>query len=381
MKTIVVGAGIVGTSLAYSLLQRGHQVALIEGKEPASGTTGTSYAWINSHKKHPEAYHAINFEGLRHWTRTVAPQRPGVVELNGHVEFAQNEEHRTTLTQRLNRLQSLDYEARWITRDQARRLVPMQVPEDAIVAWFPWEGHAYPSAMVEELLQEMHSDELFALHLSAVTDIDDSGDAVQLESGRRLEADRVLLAVGNSTTDVAALAGVHIPMIPNDVGGAVYGYLGYADAKDHGLRGPVTTDKLNIRPNGPNGLILQALDLDSTADPEQGAPAKIGEHLLTRARVLLPDHEINLAEVRVGYRVIPGDGLTVAGPAHGPNDDALWIAVTHSGVVLAPWLSEALAEEITTGMQNPLLEDFRPARFADKAQLPEYAAPRRAGDQ
>ncbi|MEU6673892.1 FAD-dependent oxidoreductase [Streptomyces sp. NPDC046925] len=46
---VVVGAGIVGSSVAYHLARRGVPVTLLEqGPAPATGVTGTSFAWIGN---------------------------------------------------------------------------------------------------------------------------------------------------------------------------------------------------------------------------------------------------------------------------------------------------------------------------------------------
>ena len=46
-SVIVVGAGIVGASLAYHLAAAGARVTLIDEALPASGATSRSFAWIN----------------------------------------------------------------------------------------------------------------------------------------------------------------------------------------------------------------------------------------------------------------------------------------------------------------------------------------------
>ncbi|MGW6405076.1 NAD(P)/FAD-dependent oxidoreductase [Streptomyces sp. NPDC055134] len=47
MSAVVVGAGIVGSSVAYHLVRQGVPVTLLEqGPAPATGVTGDSFAWI-----------------------------------------------------------------------------------------------------------------------------------------------------------------------------------------------------------------------------------------------------------------------------------------------------------------------------------------------
>jgi glycine/D-amino acid oxidase-like deaminating enzyme len=43
--------------------------------------------------------------------------------------------------------------------------------------------------------------------------------------------------------------------------------------------------------------------------------------------------------------------------------DGYYLAVTHSGVTMSPFLGAAVADEVVHGRQCPELADFRPARF------------------
>lgn len=45
---IVVGAGIMGASIAYHLASRGIKVTVIDKNHQASGATGSSFGWIHT---------------------------------------------------------------------------------------------------------------------------------------------------------------------------------------------------------------------------------------------------------------------------------------------------------------------------------------------
>lgn len=47
-RVVVIGAGIVGASLAYHLAGKGANVTLVEAEDIASGVTGASFAWLNT---------------------------------------------------------------------------------------------------------------------------------------------------------------------------------------------------------------------------------------------------------------------------------------------------------------------------------------------
>ena len=47
-EAVVVGAGIIGSSIAYELSKRGVKVTLIDKNAPGSACSGSSFSWINA---------------------------------------------------------------------------------------------------------------------------------------------------------------------------------------------------------------------------------------------------------------------------------------------------------------------------------------------
>ena len=53
----VIGAGIIGSSIAANLAQKGCKVTVLEaGPRPAEGATAKTWAWLNANKKSPPHY-------------------------------------------------------------------------------------------------------------------------------------------------------------------------------------------------------------------------------------------------------------------------------------------------------------------------------------
>src|SRR5260370_39525747 len=66
IKTIVIGAIVVGATVAYRLAQAGAAVTVLEATRIGGGTSGTSFAWTNArHKKPPKPYHDLNVAGMK----------------------------------------------------------------------------------------------------------------------------------------------------------------------------------------------------------------------------------------------------------------------------------------------------------------------------
>ena len=72
-----------------------------------------------------------------------------------------------------------------------------------------------------------------------------------------------------------------------------------------------------------------------------------------------------LLRMVVAWRAMPADRLPIIGPM--PGLESLYLAVTPSGVTLAPILGRLVAAEIAEKVPERLLEPLRPGRFAERA--------------
>ena len=85
--------------------------------------------------------------------------------------------------------------------------------------------------------------------------------------------------------------------------------------------------------------------------------------LLAEASAILDGHPPLVAEaVMAGPRPMPVDDEPVLGRVAGVA--GLHVAFTHSGATLGLIAGELVSEEIVSGTPHPLLDPFRPDRFA-----------------
>jgi glycine/D-amino acid oxidase-like deaminating enzyme len=109
-------------------------------------------------------------------------------------------------------------------------------------------------------------------------------------------------------------------------------------------------------------LHWNATDATLAFDPRPSAAMPEARDLVQRARRLLPwIGDVEPEAARMAIRPIPGDSHSAVGPV--PRVDGYYLAVTHSGVTMSPFLGAAVADEVVHGRQCPELADFRPARF------------------
>ena len=69
MKVIVVGAGIIGASVAFHLARRGARVTLVEAALPAGAASGRSFGWLNASFYLGADHYRLRLAGLEAWAR------------------------------------------------------------------------------------------------------------------------------------------------------------------------------------------------------------------------------------------------------------------------------------------------------------------------
>ncbi|TSD90312.1 FAD-dependent oxidoreductase [Mycobacterium sp. KBS0706] len=359
---IVIGAGVIGASVAYRLAQGGASVTVLEATRIGAGTSGTSFAWVNSHGKTPRAYHDLNVAGMKaHAALRDEFAATPWLHLNGSLEWA-DEAGREEQRQRFDRLREWGYAAEWISPAQLRELAPDIDPAavgDAPVAWFQEEGWVDPVVYAQAMLAA-------ARRLGARVEIGARVAQVELRSGRvsgvtiadgrTLGADLVVNCTGRWADDFDPA--LHIPLAPTA------GLLAFTPPVAVGLERLLKAPGCDIRPDGAGRLLVCRNDdeFDPATAPRPGVDLPEMRELIRKAQAILPAMgPVEPEAVRLGIRAIPKDGYSAVGPL--PQVEGYYAAVTHSGVTLAAVLGAAVADELLRGAVRPELATFRPARF------------------
>lgn len=361
----VIGAGVVGSAVAYRLAQAGARVSVLEADRVGGGTSGTSFAWTNANNKPPRAYHDLNVAGMRDHTALAeefgsAPWWHG----GGSIEWEADEDAWRAQREKVQRLRAWGYAVEWITPQQLHELEPDIDPRavgDAPIAYYPDEGWLDPVPYAHAML-EAAARYGATLHRGArVTDIlIDGGRAVgvTLAGGEVLRADVVVNCAGRWANDVVRTRELHIPLA------STVGFLVFTPPVSTCLRRVARTPHCDLRPDGAGRLMLHRRETDGTvredAEPDPRLPQ--AADLMRRAARVLPDITGTEAEAaRIALRPIPADGYSAVGPV--PGVSGYYLVVTHSGVTLSPFLGRAVTEELVHGRTVPHLEPFRPCRF------------------
>jgi glycine/D-amino acid oxidase-like deaminating enzyme len=361
LKVAVIGAGIVGSSVAYRLSEDGAEVVLIDGAEPGSGTTSTSFAWINANNKLPRDYFELNVGGMGEHERLRHEIGGDWLYSTGNLIWASDEEQEN-LEKRVERLRSWSYAAEMLPASTvSKELEPEATfPDpDLQIAHFPEESWTDAPALTRSLVEAAGRNGAHKHFGNAVRGIEVEGEGVtlHLEDGDAIYADVVVNATGAKAASVAEMVGRELPL---DV---FPGLLVRVAVPGEPLRHLMHTPRINVRPDGSGYVLLHHDSVDERlTDDFAGTEDPLCTELLERARHVLPAlEEAEVVEARYGMRPVPADGHSCVGKLSGIP--GYYEAVTHSGVTLGPLIGRLLAREILTGALDPLIAPFRTDRF------------------
>ena len=366
LNITVVGAGIVGAAIAYSLAKRGAAVTVIDRGRPGGGATSHSFAWINATAKHPVSYHNFNRRSLGMWDRFAKDLDTDVgLRWGGQMEWAATGEGAKELESRAAQLQAWGYPCQMLDGAQMAQLEPGLTPGTVTAAIYcELDGMVEPTVAAEACIRAATKHGASVELETEVSGLKvDSSSATVVAGGETIAADVVVLAGGVDNTQLAAMAGItiaqqHSPGViirTNPISQPLLTYVSvvYAPPLDSGR------PEIHLRQCLDGSALIGEGSQESLARNDTQLHA---DELLARAAEYVPGLKgASAVPVPVGYRPMPLDGFPVIG--FSPKAPNVYLALTHSGVTLAPMMAQMATMEIVDGANVDLLADYRPSRF------------------
>ncbi len=351
---VIVGAGIVGASLAYHLASQHARVTLIDkAMKPASDTTEKSFAWINVAHDVPEAYLHLRQQAISDWHRVENELKGQLkVDWSGALTWYES----AAQTERIaHKLSHSGCSVRLVNHQEIRLLEPnlKDVPTQAMLA--KDEGAIDPIPATEVFIKaarergadiQLGNEVLsFMTHGTRVTGV--------VTANGKLSGDTVVLTAGTHTVSLCQSLGITLPV--NTSPAILINFYNQRRFVNRIVSNPY----MEIRAAS-NTLILGVEDyIDETTENN---PYAIAQRTTEKIKKYWQGAEqIKLANVRVGKRPIPQDGLPIIGrttPIGG-----LYVSVMHAGVTLAAIAGRLAAAEILTEQDDSLLSCYRPERL------------------
>ena len=370
---IVIGAGVMGTSTAFQLVQRGlKRVVVLEKSTVAAGSSGKSSALVRMHYTFlPEARLALaSLPWFQEWAERVGGRcgftRTGFVRLVAPEKSA-------LLRQNVARLQAIGVNTQLLSGADLRALDAYVSTQDVeVAAYEPESGYADGYATAQAFMAAAQRGGATLQQGVTVTDIVVQGDRVQgvRTSHGSLAAPLVIATAGPWSGPLLARLGVALPLMPSRH--QIMLLERPAQVPTHCTY--IAPDSLYFRSDAA-GLSLvgcgsgeDGVDPDAYRDSVDDDVKALGASLLSQRYPAMAQ-----AGMRRGYAgcyTMTPDGKMIVD--HAPGIAGLYIGVGFSGTgfKISPAIGIALAELATQGHASSVdITPFRATRFAEGRML------------
>ena len=216
-NAVVVGGGVIGTSVAMNLARMGAgKVLLIERGHLAAGATGRSGAMVREHYLHPTLVRmAVESSRIFHNFSDEVGGDVRFVQTGRLQLFTERDVAAARLNVEMNR--DLGVEIAILTTAEIERLIPqMRTDGVALGVYEPNAGYADPIATTYAFAEQAADHGAEILTGCAVTGFKTAGGrivAVETEAGT-VEADAVVVVTGPWASLLAAPLGEALPITP-----------------------------------------------------------------------------------------------------------------------------------------------------------------------
>jgi sarcosine oxidase subunit beta len=349
---VVIGGGALGAATAFHLRRLGvEDVVVVERDSLASGSTSKSAGGIRL-----QFADELNIRiALRSLPEFESMGDEISFRQDGYLFLLETEHDLATFAEALVLQQSLGVPSRLLSPDEAREIVPQLSLDGVVAATFcPRDGYATPEAVVQWYARESGAR---ILQSCAVTGIDVRDGVVRaVETTReRIETSCVVCCAGAWSGEVAALAGVSLPVegLPRTM---------WFTPADGGLPAhvPLTIDFASgfyFHREGPGLAFGGRADLESVFD--------------AAARRLPVLTDLPVQTSWWGYYDVSPDWNALVGESSEVSRFLYATGFSGHGFQQAPGVGEHIAE-LVVGREPTLdLSPFSAGRFAAGAERPE----------
>ncbi len=346
MHIAIAGAGIIGSSIAWRLAQRGCRVTLLDAR-----TMGGEASWAGAGMLAPGA----EVSGPSEWSdlamasaraypefvRELSAESGRAIDFraNGAIEVAAGEEEIAELERRIARQAELGIISRPLGADEFGRLVPGAVlPPGGVARLFPGDAIVDPRDILPALRVACLARGVTILESTPVLRADqEAGGAVITTANGSAAADGIVLAAGAWTSDVRVA-------FPAPRTFPVRGHLlGYRLAS--GTLTPILRRGHTYLLQRSSGFFIAGASSESVGFDRAIDPT-IVEHLRENAERLFPPLRGLEPEPWIGFRPAT---FSLQPEIRALEGTSIWIAYGHfrNGILLAPETARRVADGIT----------------------------------
>ncbi len=363
-SVIVVGAGIVGCTVAYELAKSGARVQVIETRTPGQGATRASAGILAPHIEghSSDILRSLGQRSLELYDDFMARLRADsgrdvVYQRNGTFDLAFSEADEIRLRELSGTLTAEGIDARWIAPDEFGALEPNASPAARGALLIPTHGFVgVTSLTLAAAAAAQNLGAILTVAIGAIRIFSIAGGGVGVQtSATVMEADRVVLAAGSWSSTITVDGADPIPVKP------IRGQLIQLQTD------PGAITRVIWGPDGylvpwPDGSVLVGSTVEDVGFDEAHTPAAV-EKLRAAAVALVPSlGNAEMSSVRTGLRPKGPDDVPILGVSKAVPGLVYATAHYRNGVLFTPLTVQLVRELVFDRPADPALRDLDPAR-------------------
>ena len=344
----VIGGGLVGSALSFGLARAGQRVALLDEGDAAVRASRANFAlvWVQSKGLGLPEYAGWTIRSSNAWGEFAAVlksetgldvgfERPG----GFHLALSEAELERRAL--QLKRLHNqpgiVTYETEIVDRKRLESSLS-GLGRDVVGGSFcPLDGHCNSLRLHHALHTALFNRGVRYLASHKVEDIAyNAGEFALRTAQRELRAEKIVIAAGNASMQLAPLVGLVAPMKPNR------GQIIVTERVQPFLRHPIVT----LRQTDEGTIMIGDSQLDGI-DPDEVTMPVMSVMAARAIRMFPLLARLNVVRTWSGIRVMTHDGFPIYDQS--VTCPGAFLVCCHSGVTLAANHAFTLASMISRG--------------------------------
>ena len=354
-QVVVIGAGVIGCSIAYHLARRGAAVTVVDANGVATGTSSATLGLVWVQRKEPVEYMELNYLSSR-LHQELAKTFDDDVELNQPGGIATYFDQPTfdkqlAVMDRLNAASAI-HQARMLTAAEARQMEPELSPYILGAIYCPHDGEINPIRLAVNLARNARKHGVhFITHAGPIQIKKGEAGVVGIETpGGLVRAGVVVVAAGMGTSALVRPLGIDLPVVFEK------GQLLVTEA----MRRIMTYPTGNTRQTGHGNILLGTTyeaDQSERITTIEGA-RKVADDVIRRYPIL---KDARIIRHFAGIRPLPQDGKPYLGAVK--RLPGLYVATSHSGITLSPVHGKVISELILDGRTDVPISAYSPERY------------------
>jgi len=379
---LIIGGGVIGTSIAYYLAKENVRVTLIESGDLASGSSGACDGLVFMQSKKPGIHLTLAMDSLKRF-EALQKELPVDIEFKktGGLVIISNDAEYSAMEKYVEEQQGIGLDVHLLDSVQTHKKEPLLSSSVIGAAFSPLDAQVNPIALTLGFALAAKKNNAEIVTGTKVLGIHTENNRVTgvATTGGNITADIVVNAAGSMAGLISQMVDVHVPVKPRrgqivvtHAGRRILDHCLISAAYIAAKYDPVLADKVGqgiSMEQADNGNLLLGSTREFVGFDNKNTISGIRDIIRQTASVVPALKQFQVIRTFAGFRPFTPDGLPLLGPVK--SLDGFVMAAGHEGdgIALSPITGYLMAQLLLDKKMDIVLEPFSPDRFEDRGDI------------